>query len=158
MLTSMHRTILLKLSIVALISLLAFVIGLFVMASHSVLYRYFETGNPVREPAITIFNPFRDRTPERQAEAFLTRLQTGDCQSAFAELSHGTDYKQRVCEKEKENALTSWRLRNRTDNADAVRLYYIVGRTKYHNTSGSVWITVVKQGEEWGVTTFETFY
>jgi hypothetical protein len=138
--------------------MLGIVVYLFVMHSHSVLYRYFEAGNPTKEPAFVIFNPFRGRQPERSAESFLRRLKDGDCQRAMSELSHQLQYQQETCEHEKTNPLTSWRLRNRTDEPQSVRMYYLVERKNYNGLEGQIWITVEKHGEQWQVTRYDRSY
>src|ERR1044072_3020850 len=138
--------------------MLGIVVYLFVMHSHSVLYRYFEAGNPTKEPAFVIFNPFRGRQPERSAESFLRRLKDGDCQRAMSELSHQLQYQQETCEHEKTNPLTSWRLRNRTDEPQSVRMYYLVESKNYNGLEGQIWITVEKHGEQWQVTRYDRSY
>jgi len=150
--------VVIKLVILAATLMLGIVAYLFVMQSGPVLYRYFEAGSPTREPAFTIFNPFRDRHPERSAEDFLQRLKDGDCQSPMAGLAHGLQYQQDTCEHEKTNALTSWQLRNRTDEPERVRMYYQVGRQKHPDLKGQVWVTVEKRGDQWQVTRYDRSY
>ena len=146
-----------KLLIVAAMLMLG-IVALFVMQSRSVLYRYFEAGSSTKEPVFAIFNPFRDRQPERSAEGFLRRLKEGDCQSAMSELVHELQYQQDTCEHERTNTLTSWRLRNRTDEPQSVRLYYEVGRQKYPDLKGQVWVTVEKRGDQWLVIRYDRSY
>ena len=155
---SSSGTVVLKLLIVAATLMLGIAAYLFVMQSRSVLYRYFEAGNPTKEPAFAIFNPFRDRQPERSAEGFLQRLNVGDCESAMSGLAQELQYQKDTCEHEKTNPLTSWRIRNRTDEPQSVRMYYQVGRQKYPDLKGQVWITVEKRGDQWQVTRYDRSY
>ena len=156
--SSSSGVVVIRLLIVAATLMLGMVAYLFVMQSRSVLYRYFEAGNPTKEPAFTIFNPFRDRHPEKSAENFLQRLKEGDCQSAMSGLAYELQYQQDTCEHEKTNALTSWRLRNRTDESESVRIFYQVGRQKYFGLEGQVWMTVEKRGDQWQVTRYDRSY
>ena len=74
------------------ISVLAFVAALSIggaaylysVRTKAVLYRFDEPGNPVHEPTFAVFNPFRDRSSERQAVAFLQHLKEGRCQQALS--------------------------------------------------------------------------
>lgn len=147
----------LKLLSGAAVLILSIVI-LFIMQSDSVLYRYVEVGDPTKEPAFAIFNPFRDRQPEKSAEDFLLRLKHGDCQSAMSELVHRLQYQQDTCEHEKSKTLTTWRLRNRTDEHQSVRMYYLVGRQTYRDLRGQVWVTVEKRGNRWHVIRYDRSY
>lgn len=147
-----------KLLIVATTLVLVVAAYLFVMQSRSVLYRYFEAGSPTREPAFAIFNPFRDRQPEKSAGEFLQQLKEGNCQRAMSGLAHEIQYQEDTCDHEKTNTLTSWRLRNRTDEPQSARLYYLVGRKSYKGLEGQVWVTVQKRGNEWKVTRYDRSY
>jgi hypothetical protein len=155
---SSSGAVVLKLLSVTAALILGILAYLFLMQSRSVLYRYFEVGNPIKEPAFAIFNPFRDHQPERSAEHFLKRLKDGDCQSAMSGLADGLQYQQDTCEHEKTNTLTSWRLRNRTDEPQSVRMYYQVGRQKYLGLKGQVWVTVEKRGDRCQVTRYDRWY
>ncbi|HEX5873574.1 MAG TPA: hypothetical protein VFY60_02940 [Pyrinomonadaceae bacterium] len=75
------------------------------------VYRHTMKGNPVNEPEFTIFNPFRDRLPERTAEAFLEKLKEGRCPEALDVPLLPRDYKEDVCERERRLPLLAWRLR-----------------------------------------------
>ena len=156
--SSSYGAVVLKLLILAATLMLGIVAYLFVMQSRSVLYRYFETGSPTKEPVFAIFNPFRDRLPERSTENFLQRLKDGACQSAMSGLAYELQYQQETCEHEMTNALTTWRLTNRTDEPQSVRLYYQVGRKKYPDLKGQVWLTVEKRGNHWEVTRYDRSY
>lgn len=66
-----------KLLVLASLVTLSALASLFVLQSRPVVYRYYEAGNPIKEPAFVIFNPFRDRRPEKSAAEFLQRLKWG---------------------------------------------------------------------------------
>jgi hypothetical protein len=113
---------------------------LYYQRSRSVLYRYVEAGNPVKEPAFAIFNPFRDRSPEHGAEAFLEAVKAGQCERAMSALSDKPESRQEVCEREKGSPLMSWQLKNRTDEIQKVRMYYRVNRNIYDDYQGQLWV------------------
>jgi hypothetical protein len=123
-----------------------------------VLFRYVEAGNPTKEPAVAVFNPFRDREPESSAETFLAQLKAGECERTMAALSRTAQSIQETCDREGRYPLTAWRLKNRTDEPHRVRMYYQVGRNNSNNLQGQVWITVEKDGEQWQVTRYESIY
>jgi hypothetical protein len=131
---------------------------LYYARSTSVLYRYVEAGNPTKEPAFTIFNPFRNREPESRADRFLEQVGHGNCEQAIAALPHTAQYIHDTCEREAKYPLASWHLKNRTDGPQNVRLYFQVARNNYDDIPGGVWITVEGHGEEWQVTRYESIY
>jgi hypothetical protein len=107
---------------------------------------------------VSIFNPFRDRNPERCAEAFLELMKLGRCEQAIAELAIGTEYRQYICEQERNNILTAWSLKDREDNPPKVKMRYLVKRQKYGDTEGQLWVTVEQCGSQWQVTNYECWY
>jgi hypothetical protein len=147
-----------KVLVFAVVLLLGLAAYLYYQRSRSVLYRYVEAGNPVQEPVFAIFNPFRDRSPEHSAEAFLEVIKAGQCERAMSALPDTPESRQDICEREKESPLMSWRLKNRTDEPQKVRMYYRVKRKTYGGYQGQLWVTLEKQGEEWQVKQYECFY
>lgn len=146
-----------------LVFLAALLVGitayLYVSRSNPVVYRYMLRGDPVNEPEFTIFNPFRDRSPERTAEAFLEQMRSGKCTDAVAVLSHAADYNEEMCERESRLPLVAWRLENRSGDAAKVRMYYEVHRKTYPPAyRGQLWITVERRGADWQVSRYECFY
>ena len=148
----------LKVMVLIIAALLAITGYLYHQRSTAVLYRYVEAGDPVKEPAFAIFNPFRDRSPERSAEAFLTATRAGQCAQAMSPLVASSQHKQEVCEREQRYPLVDWRLANRTDQPDRTRMYYRAARTAYEGYEGQLWVTLEKSGEDWKVVQYECFY
>ncbi len=151
-----------RIILMLLVLLIALVIGVvaysYSVRSMSVLYRFNEKGNPLKEPAFAIFNPFRDRAPESHAEAFLNLLKEGKCEEATAVLSFTPEYRQELCGREANSPLLAWKLTNRTDNSDTTRMYYRARRKNYDGYQGQLWVTVEKRGNDWQVTKYECFY
>ena len=154
--SSSSGAVVLKLLVVAATLMLGIVGYLFLMQSRSVLYRYFETGNPTKEPAFVIFNPFRDRQPERVAEFFLGRMKDGECKSLMSGFENEPQYLQDICERENTNSLRSWSLRNRTDEAQSVKMFYQVDGQNH--SDGQLWLTVEKRGDQWLVTRYDRIH
>ncbi len=150
--------VVLKVLVFAVVLVLGLTAYLYYQRSRSVLYRYVEAGNPVQEPAFAIFNPFRDRSPEHSAEAFLEVIKAGQCERAMSALPNMPEYRQDICEREKGSPLMSWRLKNRTDEPQKVRMYYRVNRKTDDGYQGQLWVTLEKQSEEWQVKQYECFY
>ena len=148
----------LKVLVFALVVVLGLAAYLYYRRSRSVLYRYVEAGNPVKEPAFAIFNPFRDRSSEDSAEAFLEVIKAGQCEQAMSGVPGLLQHRQETCDREKESPLTAWRLANRTDHPEKVRMYYRVNRKTYDGYQGQLWVTLEKHGEDWQVMQYECFY
>jgi len=148
-----------KVLVLIIALLLAGVAYLFYQRSRPVLFRYSETGDPVKEPAFAIFNPFRDRAPEHGAEAFLDSMKAGQCEMAMSSVSGSSIERIReTCEREKNSPLVGWQLANRNDQSDNVRLYYRVNRPSYDGYRGQLWITVQKTAGDWKVVKYECIY
>ena len=130
---------------------------LYVIRSRSVLYRFVESGDPAHEPGFSIFNPFRDRVPEKCGESFLRLMQAGKCEDAVSSMPVEGEHRLYICEKEREHPLMSWRLKNRTDQAAIVRMFYWHWSiaAKRH---GRLWVTVAKTDEGWRVVDYERHY
>ena len=132
---------------------------LYASRSNPVLYRYLLQGDPVGEPEFAIFNPFRDRSPERTAEAFLEHLRAGNCAEVITGLNNTPDYNQEICGRESNYPLVAWRLENRTGDAARVRMYYEVQRKTYRPAfQGQLWVTVERRGGNWQVSQYESWY
>ncbi len=148
----------LKVIVLVVVLLLGLAAYLYHQRSRAVLYRYAEAGNPVAEPAFSIFNPFRDRSPEQSAEAFLEKLKVGQCEQSLSALPDTPEHRQELCEREKASPLVSWRLTNRSDESTKTRMYYKVKRRTYDGYLGQLWVTLERQGTDWQVTSYECFY
>jgi hypothetical protein len=149
----LHRMLILGLVIVTVI-----IIYLYLLRSKSIVYRLVESGNPDHEPAVSIFNPFRDRQPEKCAQNFLELLKAGQCERAMAGVPVNTEYRRIVCEKEGAYNLEGWSLKNRTDQPQKVDMYYLVKRKNYDDLEGQVWVTVEQRDSQWQVTYYESRY
>jgi hypothetical protein len=148
----------LKVLVFVVVLLLALFAYLYYQSSRSVLYRYVEAGNPVKEPAFAVFNPFRDHSPERSAETFLKIIKDGQCEQAMSAVPGTLEHRQDTCEHEKESPLMAWRLTNRIDQPERVRMYYRVNRKTYDGHQEQLWVTLEKHGENWEVMQYECFY
>ena len=142
--------------LVALLVMLAAYV--YYQRSKPLLYSYVEKGNPVKEPVFAIFNPFRDRSPERSAEAFLENMRAGQCERAMVGVFGSPEHNQEVCRLEKGSPLSSWRMMNRTDQDEMVRMYYEVSRTTYDGHQGQLWVSLARHGADWKVTRYDCYY
>lgn len=131
--------------------------ALYLVRARSVLYSSGATADPVGEPGFSIFNPFRDRRPERTADAFLEALKLGECVRVMGALPIDEQYAQYLCSKETEHHLESWQLRNRHDEPGKVKLFYWHWRADgdYHDR---LWVTVEKHAGQWQVVNYECTY
>lgn len=132
-------------------------IAMYLVRSRSVLFSSGAKGDPFGEPGICIFNPFRDRGPERSAERFLETLKAGQYEQALAPLQVSDEQHQYLQRKEEQHPLESWTLKNRQDQINEVKLFFWHSRTD-SDLQGQLWITVEKRNEQWQVTGYECIY
>jgi hypothetical protein len=137
---------------------IAIIIGLYLTRSEPVVYRFVEARVPSDPPIVSIFNPFRDRSPEKCAEAFLELMKVGECEQAMAGLAIDSKYRQYVCEQEIANNLMEWNLKDRNDHPEKVKMRYLVKRHSYTDAKGQLWVIVEKHNSHWQVTNYECWY
>ena len=110
-----------------LIFLLAAIIGfaayLFFNRSNPVLYRNIDRAS-VQYSSFVILNPFRNREPERQAEAVLQGLKSRNCQQALSLPALETERVTYFCEREQKYLLGSWSLMDYQGDGEGVKLIY----------------------------------
>lgn len=123
----------------------------------SVIWSFKEAGDPSGEPGFAIFHPFREKKSETEAEKFLNLLKNGDCEKATLNLKNQESYAD-ICERESLHILEDWKLSNRNDTEQGVKLYYRVKRTSYSGYDGQLWIDVEKTSHGWKVTGIEAIY
>ena len=84
------------------------------------------SGNVRQQHPLYILNPFRDRGPERAAEAVLREVSNGGCQAVALRLSGKFDPQ---CARDTELHIIAWRVRAREDgDSNDVLLLYEVKR------------------------------
>lgn len=127
------------------------------MSSKSVIWSFRESGSISGEPGIVIFNPFRERKSEAEAEKFLNLLKNGDCENAILSLENPRNYED-ICERESRHKLEDWKLSNRKDSEQSVKLYYRLKRASYSGYDGQMWIDVEKKTDGWKVREIEAIY
>jgi hypothetical protein len=65
-----------------------------------------------------IFNPMRNRQPERAAAAMLRLIKDGKCGEVVSDTPVDQEYREYICGKEQMHPLTDWTLVDRTDSAE----------------------------------------
>ncbi|MEW6362159.1 MAG: hypothetical protein AB1477_08605 [Acidobacteriota bacterium] len=146
----------------ALIGLTTFalvMLGVFwlLMFPKSVVWSFRESGGVSPVPGIVIFNPFRDKKPEAEAEKFLSLLKNDDCEKTVTNLPSQRENAD-ICESVALYKLEDWKLIYRKDSEKTVELYY---RVKNSSNPDYVWerrIDLEKTGNEWKVTDIGSIY
>lgn len=140
------------------IGLLVVVLGVLwlLTSSKSVIWTFKESGDPSGEPSFVVFNPFREKRSEAEAEKVLNLLKSGECQKAVQNLDNG-DYAE-LCEKESLYPLEDWKLSNRNDIEGLVKLFYRVKRKPRPDYFEGVWIDLEQTANGWRVTDIEAVY
>lgn len=105
-----------------------------------------------------IFNPFRDREPEKIAASLLELLKTRNCD----ELRKTNTVVKKVapnCERETSYPIAGWELANREEQANEIKLHFKATRKNYpKHVYGNIWITMKKQDGHWQPETYEAWY
>ena len=109
--------------VLVLVTIVASVTVLIATSSRPVLYSFSEEGDPVKEPFVAIFNLFRDKSPERAAEALLNDLKHAKYNTVLA-LVDDPDMKALITMFQRCGRLHSWGMRNRQDSERTSRLFY----------------------------------
>jgi hypothetical protein len=104
-----------------------------------------------------VFNPFRDRSAERSATAYIEAMRRGDCSEAAkysrnVVLPNSMDCEQMQAEHRDYRAAFVQRLRDRSDGEYEVTLYYS------NNGYEGNWVTVKRVGDSWSVVEFNKFW
>jgi hypothetical protein len=140
-----------KLTVAGVVVIAAIVGVLLVRDSHPVLWRLPFSINQLsgEDRNYVLFNPFRDRSPERVAAAYLEAMRRGSCTDAEKLTAHVVLPNQFTCEQMQAEYINVrnrfvQRLRDRRKDGGVVVLYY--SNTGYEGN----WVTVRQPGGEWG--------
>lgn len=134
------------------------IITLYFTRANPVLYAYRESGDPRGEPKWSILHPFRDKSPERVAEATLSRISNGETLEALAGVAFTARARDNICAREVQYQMTGWKLLGREDTAGQVRLYFGVDRNQSERFDSPVWLTIKRTPMGWKVTGYESWY
>lgn len=105
----------------------------------------------IKTTRLVLWNPLRDRAPEREAEFFLAGLRENKCTA-----SRG------LCESALPNhRVSNWKLAYREDADDHVTLYFKL--TKYDGSpqselTGQGAVTTERRGARWAITGYDSYF
>ena len=105
----------------------------------------------------SVFNPFRDRSPEQASNTFLADISNGRCPTAAVDkLVKG------VCSMKTEQGgfpLFQWRLKHREDGPNRVTLYYSFRRKRDEaRFSGEGFVELVDGGGGWKAYNYDVMW
>lgn len=135
--------------------------------SPPVFFRYVERPAEEKYRAFVIFNPFRNRTPELPAEAVLKQMKAGDFEKAFTLTTLSQERIDYYLQHEKQGTFVDWKLMDRKDGENKIKLYYLVHRKYKEEINGEhkdkiyeqhVIITVEKYSNIWRVIDYSAIY
>jgi hypothetical protein len=141
-----------KLTFLGILVVLSAIVTVMVRNKRSVLVRMpFGINQETGDHNYVLFNPFRDRSPERAASAYLEAMQRGNCEEAGklstnVVLPNGYTCEGLQNDYRKVRHLFVQRLRDRRDEGRVVVLYY--SDSGYEGN----WVGVRQLGGEWGGT------
>lgn len=139
------------------VSLVGLAVGWLLTTPKPVLWSLAESGDPSSVPTYVIFNPFRDKAPEGEAEQFLTILKEGGCEKAVAGLRIHRDFSD-MCERESRYKLENWKLSYRKDSVKTVELYYSVSRPPISDFTGDMRIDLEEVDGKWSIKDINAIY
>jgi hypothetical protein len=107
-----------------------------------------------------LLNPFRDKSPEAPAFAFLDKMKSGRCSTALEGIETDNDRRISICRSESQHPITSWHLEARGWDRGRVLLRYRVKRLSGHKrVEDPFWIWVTNRNNlQWEVTGYEPWY
>lgn len=128
----------------------ALLVGLFIwMAFSGPMLIDLRLGPMRDEPRLAIWNPMRDRNPERAGYEYLRRIQSANCKEVLAGLPLRIEEKATACAKQNRIPLKNGgRLVERTDGKSGVWLLF---KCEYQNTPGFLADVDVTLRQEKGV-------
>jgi len=112
-----------------------------------------ECEDPVDGPRFALYNPFRNRTPERLAESVMAALPTMNCENVpepRAQCERGKDFKQ-----------LSRKLTGREDYeaGSTIRFWEVMQEQKSGGRFGHpIWINLQRSGNSWKIYSVDTYY
>lgn len=101
---------------------------------------------------LTVFNPLRDRSPERTADNFFATLREGRCPSVI---------EPKFCDYALDRRATGWKLAYRSDRRDRVSLYFKLtklGSGPQHQFTGGGLLELAPTGVTWKVVVYESYF
>lgn len=144
-----------------LIILFVMVLGLswLIITRNPIIWTFRESGNPSPIPMYAIFNPFRDKKPEIDAENLLIQFKNGNCEEVLLNMVAQEKYVE-ICERESRFKLLDWRLRYREDKERKAELYYSIMREPDPDSDfkWSMRIGVEQINGEWKITDIGSIY
>lgn len=110
-----------------------------------------ECENPMDRERIALWNPLRDREPERVAVQALQDIQSGNCNSV--------ELGQFDCQRELRFKVVSWKATGRSVNHQSVTIrYWVIRSDKGQNFDDPVWVTLSRNGKTWTVSSIDLYY
>jgi hypothetical protein len=126
-------------------------LGYLVWGAGPVLYSSRGRASASQGPTFILFNPLRNRRPERIAAQFLEQLKLGECSKAVSGLPIPLDTQVTMCEKEGQAALASWTLKNRFELDDVVTLHYALRREGFEGFGGDGFFQIQEVSGDWRI-------
>jgi len=147
-----------RLRTLAKAAILAAIVAVAVLAltrsERPVLFRFHTGAGAVRPRAYCVLNPFRERGPERAAEAVLELMREGkpEVVAPFVAASR----RDHILARETQYRVLSWRLCRRTDDSEGTALGYWVRRKGYAGEEEVFFDVLNSRG--WEVTSYNAIY
>jgi hypothetical protein len=157
-----HLAIAIGLAAVLVLSFLGYLLWL--TKQPPVLSRSPERDPLTQMPISITMNPFRDRTIERTANAFIAEMRAGNCRHLLAQWER--DYRKKraefLCNSETQHALIAWNLVEWEDAKPLVILHYKGERysSPSHDATYKDLFSVTEEKKDsgWEVTKYDAFY
>jgi hypothetical protein len=124
-----------------------------------------EQRDPLTKMPLSItMNPLRDRTLERNANAFITEMRDGNCRQLLA--AWEKDYRKKranfICDSETQHPLISWNLVEWEETPPLLILHYRGQRYSSPKLEATykdlLSVTLENRGGAWSVTKYDAFY
>jgi len=118
-----------------------------------------KTGSLAGGRQFTVFNPIRDRTPERYATQVLSGIQSDACEQAVESLQISAAEKAQACTKQTRDPISSdCRLVERSDKQESSWLLYHCPYRRPTEARAEVGLTLHKSSNQWQLHSYDRIY
>jgi hypothetical protein len=133
----------------------ALLLAAWMLLAGPVLLRLNLDPGALQPPFLTLLNPFRDRGPERVADAYLRRLSTGEL--AEARRYFGAN-REAIEVREPQYPPLNWKIANRADESGHVTLTYTITRGGGYRGASTAIVVAARHAGQWRIATYNAWY
>ena len=141
---------------VGLLFSLLLVAGLLWMALAGPMLLHFKFGPLQSDRRLVVWNPFRNKEPERFGAQYLAKIQSQQCRETVAKLDVFNQEKGEACDKQERRPLVGpCPMVERRDKGDTVWLLFQCSQQAHHDVLADVGLSLRKRENVWVLEGYE---